>query len=63
MRGVATGANDFFFITNDKAKQLGIPERFLQKAIGRTRDVDGSEITIETLNYLENKGRPTLLLL
>jgi len=62
MRGVATGANDFFFITNDKAKQLGIPERFLQKAIGRTRDVDGSEITIETLNYLENKGRPTLLL-
>jgi len=62
MRGIATGANDFFFITAEKARELGIPDRYFVRAIGRTRDVTGHEITYETIEMLERKGRPTLLL-
>lgn len=62
IRGVATGANEFFFITDEQAKDLGIPEKYLVRAIGRTRDVPMDEITKETINSLRAKGRPTLLL-
>lgn len=62
MRGVATGANDFFLMTDEQARQLGIPKRYFVRAIGRTRDVPTEEITQETLAALSAKGRPTLLL-
>jgi len=62
VRGVATGANDFFFMTDEQAKQIGIPEQYFVRAIGRTRDIPSDEVTHETLNSLREKGRPTLLL-
>ncbi len=62
MRGIATGANDFFFMTKKDASKKKISPEFLKLAIGRTRDVDGFYITDETINSLERKGRPTLLL-
>lgn len=62
VRGVATGANEFFFMTAEQVKQTGIPEGYFMRAIGRTRDVPGEEITQETLTMLEAKGRPTFLL-
>lgn len=62
IRGIATGANDFFFMTNEKAIKLGIPEEYFVKAIGRTRDVPGDEISHEIIERLERQGRPTLLL-
>lgn len=62
MRGVATGANEFFFLTGEQAKQLGIPEKYFVRAIGRTRDVPSDEITDKTLDALQKKRRPTLLL-
>lgn len=61
MRGVVTGANEFFFLTRARARELGIPDRFLRRAIGRTRDVDGDAITVAMLDALERKGRPTFL--
>ncbi len=61
-RGIATGANDFFFLTRGEAKRLGIPETLLRSAIGRTRDVSGSEITLDNLRALDSRGRPTALL-
>ncbi|BCX05309.1 MAG: XamI DNA methyltransferase [Candidatus Roseilinea sp.] len=62
MRGVATGANDFFFMTLERMNRLGLPcERFV-RAIGRTRDVADDEITQHTLASLEQRGRPTWLL-
>jgi len=60
-RGIATGANDFFFLTRSRAHGLGLLEEFLIPAIGRTRDVTGDEITAETMLGLESLGRPTLL--
>ncbi len=62
IRGVATGANEFFFLTEEQIKRIGIPDRYFVRAIGRTRDVPDKEITRETLNSLDAKGRPTFLL-
>ena len=61
-RGIVTGANDFFFMTLAKAKQLGIPEALLTKAVGRTRDVVGEDFSPEDVERLEALGRPTRLL-
>ena len=61
VRGIATGANSFFFLTAEQAQAIGIPDEFLIPAIGRTRDVPGNEITAETLEALKKAGRPTLL--
>ena len=62
MRGIATGANEFFFLTRAQAYELEIPSRFTIPAIGRTRDVESETITPATLDELDAKGRPTLLL-
>jgi adenine-specific DNA-methyltransferase len=62
LRGVATGANEFFFLTETQANQLAIPRNFLQLAVGRTRDVIGDEITPDDVKRLDAAGRPTLLL-
>ncbi len=62
VRGVATGANEFFFLTEKQIKVLEIPEKYFVRAIGRTRDIPTEEITPETLEDLGRKGRPTFLL-
>lgn len=62
LRGIATGANDFFFLTIKQADDLRIPKEFFKPAIGRTRDVDGDKITNEMFQMLSDNGRPTLLL-
>jgi hypothetical protein len=61
MRGVATGANEFFFLTRRRAIELKIPSEMLLPAIGRARDVTTEEITHDTLRRLEAADRPTLL--
>jgi adenine-specific DNA-methyltransferase len=62
MRGIATGANEFFFLTNEQAHQLKIPPKFLRRAVGRTRDVTGDRIMPTDLDALDTSGRPTYLL-
>jgi adenine-specific DNA-methyltransferase len=61
MRGIATGANEFFFLTRDKAVDIKIPKELLIPAIGRTRDVIGFYLTTDSISELDRKGRPTLL--
>lgn len=61
MRGIATGDNNFFFLTKGQARQFGIPDEYLRLAIGRTRDVPGDEITDELVEQLDASGRPTRL--
>jgi len=61
VRGIATGANEFFFLTRQKAKEVGIPDKFFVSAVGRTRDAEGSYLTRDSLIKLERKGRPTRL--
>ena len=61
-RGIATGANEFFFMTAEQARVRGIPPELLKRAVGRTRDVEGEEITEARLQALDAMGRPTYLL-
>jgi len=61
MRGIATGANEFFFLTKNQAKELHIPMEYLKPAIGRTRDIEGFTIEKKHLEKLDKAGRPTLL--
>ena len=61
-RGIATGANEFFFMTSEQARERGIPPELLKRAVGRTRDVEGEEIAEGRLQALEAVGRPTYLL-
>ncbi|MDI6774182.1 MAG: N-6 DNA methylase [Verrucomicrobiota bacterium] len=62
MRGIVTGDNGFFFMTSARAKELGIPDSLLVKAVGRMRDVEGENFDSEDIERLEAKGRPTRLL-
>lgn len=61
MRGIATGANDFFFLTRKQVEELGIPKNYLKIAVGRTRDVNGDIITTDGIELLEKNNRPTYL--
>jgi len=62
MRGIVTGDNNFFFMTLKRSKELGIPETFLLKVVGRMRDIEGNQFTSEDVERLETKGRPTRVL-
>lgn len=62
VRGIATGANDFFHLTRLEAEKWGIPGRWLLPAIGRTRDASGDRITQTMLEELDAAGRATQLL-
>jgi hypothetical protein len=62
IRGIATGANDFFFLTRQQVKELAIPREFLKLAIGRTKDVIGDKLTIEDIKKLQENNRPTILI-
>jgi len=62
VRGIATGANDFFFMTSAEMERTGIPERFFVRAVGRTRDVPDEILTPEHLERLDREGRATYLL-
>lgn len=64
VRGVATGANEFFLVTAAEARRWQLPAEWLRRAVGRTRDVPdgGSELTTARLDALDAQGRPTWLL-
>lgn len=62
MRGIVTGSNEFFFLTSQRAKELDIPGEFLQRAVGRTRDISKDILTLQDLEILDKAGRPTYLL-
>lgn len=62
MRGIVTGDNAFFFMTQSRANELSIPEPLLTHAIGRVRDVEGDQVSPQDLVRLEKQGRPTRLL-
>ncbi len=62
MRGIATGSNEFFFLTAQRVKELNIPNAFLKRAVGRTKDVSESVLTFKDIEKLDSENRPTYLL-
>jgi hypothetical protein len=62
MRGIATGSNEFFFLTAQQVHDLEIPKDLLKRAIGRTRDATQNILTLKDIEDLERLNRPTYLL-
>ena len=62
VRGIATGANEFFFLTSSQIVEHGLDRRFFRRAIGRTRDCPEGALTASRLDALDAAGRPTWLL-
>lgn len=62
MRGIATGANEFFFLTGQQIAERGLVASYFIRAIGRTRDCPGDILRTVHLATLEARGRPTWLL-
>jgi adenine-specific DNA-methyltransferase len=62
VRGIATGANEFFFLTREQMKLLELDPRCFIRAIGRTRDCRTDVLHHSTLEQLDQAGRPTWLL-
>lgn len=62
MRGIATGSNEFFFLTKSQVSEFSIPQYYFKKAIGRTKDALDNVLTDSDISHLNEKGRPTLLL-
>lgn len=62
MRGIATGANEFFFLTSRDIAAHGLEAAPFIRAIGRTRDVAGDVVLPENLIALDRAHRPTYLL-
>ena len=62
MRGVASGENDFFFLTHTQITQHRLPEAYFVRALGRTRDASSATVTKKDLEALDDAGRPTYLL-
>jgi adenine-specific DNA-methyltransferase len=62
VRGIATGANDFFTFNLTKAKEFGIDQRFLLPCISKCTDVKGQLFTLENFDILKEKDKKVFLL-
>lgn len=62
MRGIATGSNEFFFLTSQRVKEFNIPNEFLKRAVGRTKDITENILTLDDIEKLDKENRPTYLL-
>jgi len=62
LRGIATGANNFFFLNETEVEKWHLPKDLFVRAVGRTRDIQGNTLTRADLVQLEKRGRPTWLL-
>jgi adenine-specific DNA-methyltransferase len=62
VRGIASGANEFFFLTSEQIRQHGLDRRYFKRAIGRTRDCRKGKVVSDDIEALDKAGRPTWLL-
>lgn len=56
VRGIATGANDYFVFNQEKAKKYSINDNFLLPCITKSKDVMSSFFTLEHFETLKNKN-------
>jgi len=61
-RGMATGSNEFFVITQHVVDAWGIEPEFLTKVVASARDLPGLVLTRADWNQLRRSGRPCWLL-
>lgn len=56
VRGIATGANDYFMFNREKAKKYSINDDFLLPCITKSKDVTLSLFTLEDVEKLKQKN-------
>jgi hypothetical protein len=61
-RGIATGKNDYFCLTQAEVEDWGLDERYLSKLIRRTGGFDGLEITNDHWESWRDDGNEVWLL-
>jgi len=61
-RGLQTGENDFFCLSQDQVDDWGIDPQYLSRIVPSRRYVDGYDIRPEDWNDYDSHGRPTWLL-
>jgi len=61
VRGIATGANEYFTFNQSKAKQHDIDEKFLLPCITRSVDINGSFFTKENFEELKQQDKNIFL--
>lgn len=62
VRGIATGANDYFVFSKAKANQYRIDEKYLLPCICKALDVKGNFFTFDNFNSLVSANRQIYLL-
>lgn len=62
VRGIATGANEYFTFSKSKANQYGIDEKYLLPCICKAVDVKDNFFTIDNYRSLIQSDRQTFLL-
>jgi adenine-specific DNA-methyltransferase len=62
VRGIATGANEYFTFSKSKANQYGIDEKYLIPCICKAMDVKDNFFTTDNFHSLVNGDRQTFLL-
>lgn len=62
MRGIATGANEYFSFTVNKAKEYGIDDSYLLPCICKCTDVRNQLFTLNDFNTLKNENKKVFLL-
>lgn len=62
VRGIATGANEYFIFSKSKANEFGIDEKYLLPCICKSADVKGNFFTKDDFNSLVNSDRNAFLL-
>jgi adenine-specific DNA-methyltransferase len=61
MRGVATGANDYFCLSDEEVSQHCIPKRYLQPVITKTRSAQGLSFSHNDFELLRQNGHKVWL--
>lgn len=61
MRGIATGANDYFAFNSSKAEQYGIKEKYLLPCIFKAVEVKDSIFTKKNFTQIQNRDKPVFL--
>jgi adenine-specific DNA-methyltransferase len=61
-RGIATGANDFFLFTEEKAKDWHIPSNYLLPVVSKAAQVPGHFFTQADFTKLRENNKPVYLL-
>lgn len=61
-RGIATGANDYFLFSLEKAKKFNIPLNYLEPVISKANQVTGYFFTKDDFSKLESANKDVFLL-